>query len=65
MTMVSDSVLIESKLACDNQLKCVLYECVLKILNVVNLLDFCFATWKKEGTHTTRQIACFKQEVVL
>ena len=65
MTMVSDSVLIESKLACSNQLKCVLYECVVEILNVVNLLHLGFATWKKEGTHITQQIAYFEQEVVL
>ena len=63
MTIVSDSVLVESKSACDNQLECALYKCVLEILDVVNLLSFGFATWKKELTPITRQIAAFEQEV--
>lgn len=65
MTIVSESVLIESKSARDNQLECVLSECVLKILNVVNLLYVGFATWKKEVPLITQQIADFEQEVVL
>lgn len=65
MTIVSESVLIESKSARDNQLKCVLSERVLKILNVVNLLYVGFATWKKEVPPITQQIADFEQEVVL
>lgn len=63
MLIISDSVLVESKSACDNQLECALYKCVLEILNVVNLLCFGFATWKKEVTPIARRIAVFEQEV--
>ena len=65
MSIISDSVLVELKLARNNQLKCALYKCILEILNVVNLLWFGFATWKKEATPIARQIADFEQEVVL
>ena len=57
MTIVSDSVLVESKSARDNQLECVSHKDAQSILNKVKALFF--AVWKNEGITTTEQLAAF------
>lgn len=59
MTIVSDSVLIESKSARDHQLARVSPERATEILNKVKALYF--ALWKGVGTATTEQLAEFYQ----
>ena len=59
MTIVSDSVLIESKSARDHQLVRVSPERATEILNKVKALYF--ALWKGVGTATTEQLAEFYQ----
>ena len=57
MTIVSESVLIESKSARDNQLEAVSPHRAQEILNKVKALFF--AVWKNEGITTTEQLAAF------
>ena len=57
MTIISDSVLIESKSARDNQLESVSDEDAQSILAKVKALYF--AVWKGVGTATTEQLAQF------
>ncbi|PSB28361.1 DNA-binding protein [Chlorogloea sp. CCALA 695] len=57
MTIVSDSVLVESKSARDNQLESVSHRDAQSILNKVKALFF--AVWKNEGITTTEQLAAF------
>ena len=55
MTIVSDSVLVESKSARDNQLERVPHERALEILNKAKAL--LVALWKGTGVTTTEEIA--------
>ena len=55
MIIVSDSVLVESKSARDNQLERVPHECALEILNKAKAL--LVALWKGTGVTTTEEIA--------
>ncbi len=57
ITIVSESVLIESKSARDNQLESVSLQRAQEILNKVKALFF--AVWKGEGITTTEQLAGF------
>jgi hypothetical protein len=57
MSIISDSVLIESKSARDNQLESVSHEDAQSILDKVKALYF--AVWKGVGTATTEQLAQF------
>ncbi len=57
MTIVSDSVLVESKSARDNQLERVPHERALEILNKAKAL--LVALWKGTGVTTTEEIACY------
>ncbi len=57
MTIVSDSVLVESKSARDNQIQSVSHEDAQSILAKVKALYF--AVWKGVGTATTEQLAQF------
>ncbi len=57
MTIISDSVLVESKSARDNQLESVSPKDAQSILNKVKALFF--AVWKNEGITTTEQLAAF------
>ena len=57
MTILSDSVLVESKSARDNQLEGLSHDRVTKILNKVKALYF--ALWHGVGTSTTDQMAQF------
>lgn len=57
MTIISDSVLVESKSARDNQLDSVSHEDAQSILAKVKALYF--AVWKGIGTATTEQLAQF------
>ena len=62
MTIISDSVLIESKSARDNQLESVSDEDAQSILAKVKALYF--AVWKRIKTSATQQIADCYQDVV-
>ncbi len=57
MSIISDSVLIESKSARDNQLESVSHQDAQSILDKVKALYF--AVWKGVGTATTEQLAQF------
>ncbi len=57
MTIVSDSVLVESKSARDYQLGRISPQCAQEILNKVKALFF--AIWKGQGTTTTELLADF------
>ena len=63
MTIVSDSVLVESKSARDNQqFERTFHRCALGTFNLAERL--CFATWKKLSAPVAQQIADCYQEVV-
>ena len=62
MSIISDSVLVESKSARDNQLESVSHEDVQNIS--VKVKAFYVTTWKKVKTLATQQIADCYQEVV-
>ena len=62
ITIVSDSVLIESKSARDHQIERVSHEDAQSILAKVNALYF--AVWKRIKTSATQQITDCYQEVV-
>ena len=62
MSIISDSVLIESKSARDNQLESVSHEDAQSILTKVKALYF--TTWKRIKTPANQQIADCYQEVV-
>lgn len=57
MTIVPDSVLVESKAARDHQLESISPQRAQEILNKVKALFF--AVWKSEGITTTEQLAAF------
>ena len=57
MTIVPDSVLVESKSARDHQLESISPQRAQEILNKVKALFF--AVWKSEGITTTEQLAAF------
>ncbi len=63
MSIISDSVLIKSKSARDNQFESVSDEDAQRILAKVKALYF--AVWKRIATPTRQQIANSYQEVVL
>ena len=62
MSIISNSAMVESKSACDNQLERVSHEDAQSILARVKALYF--AVWKRIKTSATQQIADCYQEVV-